>query len=270
MGRTRRLRAATDAQPFELAPPAREGLQILLYANDSAVDCGASAADFAVGIEELVQTGMDKCDLRWLIQKGYVEHFVEFVAPLRVDVDLLPSASLRLSRASCFCLTAAGVQFAHQYPSRHPVIIGKTTSLAASRSPSDKPIGPVWDPTRRTLSFHGTVIRRFTKRNSKQVQIVIAFHEQRFAASIDDPLQPSNDVDPKDRLYKAVLRLSKSICPPLIRFECDSDHTAVSWHEVAPPRENKYEVIAKRRLADLSARFGRRWFLLIPHTREIV
>ncbi len=217
---------------FRLAERVSSGLCLLLYAYTSAIDAGRPIVDLALTIGELRAVGTKDCDLRWLVAKSYIGHFVEVHIPARLNPKLRPSKSVRIGNTSCFALTQCGLPLAIQMADRYLV-----ESMPRAAEPELSRTGivdlrPTWDQSRRHLSVGTVVVRRFHGRVSQQEHLVIAFHEEEFADKIDDPLPPTPGVDSKDRLYRAVYRLSQSIDPPLIKLECTSLRTALYWEFV--------------------------------------
>ena len=60
-----------------LRPRLRSGFRILLEAFNDAQEARRKPWDFAVKMAQLQAAGLTKDDLRWLFDRGYVQHAVE-------------------------------------------------------------------------------------------------------------------------------------------------------------------------------------------------
>src|SRR5262245_47153307 len=70
--------------------------------------------DFAVDLGHLRALGVNDCDLRWLLCKGFVEHAVESSRAGCVARSFRPGPALLFEERSSFILTSTGVRLAQR------------------------------------------------------------------------------------------------------------------------------------------------------------
>jgi hypothetical protein len=200
-----------------------DGLQALSVAQHYAADIERPASDFAIEIQSLRKVGLSNSDLRWLICKGYVQHFIDQTRSDQPGRSVVRTESLRLVPASCFVLTPAGIAIAESYD-MHPARNCRGQDLTAV------PDVPTWDSTTRVLRLGPDVVAIFDSRAPAQEQILAAFEEERWPVRIDDPLTPNGEGDHKTRLNKAIHRLNKHVNSPHIHFCADGSGQGICWH----------------------------------------
>ena len=92
---------------------------------------------------------------------------------------------------------------------------------------------PAWDAVRRELRLGGLLIKRFRVPALNQQLILAAFEELGWPQGIDDPLPPTADKHPKERLHEAIDRLNRSQQNRLIRFRGDGTGEGILWELIA-------------------------------------
>ncbi|MBI3406825.1 MAG: hypothetical protein HY040_00525 [Planctomycetes bacterium] len=56
-----------------------------------------------------------------------------------------------------------------------------------------------------------------------------AFEEENWPVHLDDPLSPTREIDPKQRLHDAISRLNRNQKNRLLRFEGDGTGRGLRW-----------------------------------------
>lgn len=194
------------------------GVERLCRAWVLSQDAQRSPADFAVEMRRLQELGLTECDLRWLICKGYVEHFMDMTLPGAHGRVTQLVDSLQFSARSCFALTSAGIAFAERLRTRSP-LGGREPDPVPEPNSLDAGV-PRWLPETRQLCIEGVMIKEFRVPAPNQELILAAFEEEHWTPQIDDPLPPCIGVDCRMRLNKTVYRLNHTLHPPLIHFAC--------------------------------------------------
>jgi hypothetical protein len=107
--------------------------------------------------------------------------------------------------------------------------------------------GPCYDAERRELRFEGEVVKCFMQESDAQEVILMAFEEERWPRSIDDPLPVKEGQDRKQRLRMAVANLNRRQRVPLLHFSVVRQGTGVAW-ELRDAREGGTTAEETRRL----------------------
>lgn len=204
----------------DTSPAIRGALLLLLEAYESARRLNHDVWDFAVEISCLREQGVSHSQLRCLSCQGYVEHARE-VTKSEDRRRFRPLGKLTLSKKSCFVLTAAGVELART--------ITTVSAPPQNGRPSKLLETPEWDGDRRELRFQRQVVKRFKLPSANQETILMAFHEEGWPARIDDPLPPTPQCDPKQRLRDSIKSLNRSHKKPLIHFAGDGTGEGILW-----------------------------------------
>lgn len=224
-------------------PHVLDALSLLYQASLCAADAGQAPWTFAVEMAELTGKGIDRVWLRWLITKGFIDHAHE-LATLSTEVRHFENQGrLRLTDASCFVLTEAGIAFAgallkEALPNPCENVDSASNGYRAPDGPRDS-IGrsnghsicqkPHWNASSRELYFGGRVIKRFQRSAENQEAILAAFHEEDWPSSIDDPIVPICGGDSQQRLRASVQGLNRQLAPRALEFSCIGSGTAVLW-----------------------------------------
>jgi hypothetical protein len=237
------IRLASQSEEADLAqfaPEVRRGLDQLAQAFRYAQELNCPLWEFAVEIGRLLALGMTTSDLRWLAKCGYLSHGREITAPQdtvrRFDP---PDQNLAFAENTCFVLTGAGLA-ALELPS--PASAAERPWRAAK---------PNWDSESRTFSVGEYLVKRFRVPSSNQEAVLEAFQEEGWPRSIDDPLPPVADQQPKRRLRDTIKCLNLNQAARLIRFRGDGTGQRVRWElvsETVSPADSR-EVQSLRRAA---------------------
>ena len=91
---------------------------------------------------------------------------------------------------------------------------------------------PNWDRVTRTFLVGEHVIKRFRVPSANQEAVLDAFQEDGWPPSIDDPLPPAAEYEPKRRLRDTIKCLNLNQVTPLIRFRGDGTGQQVVWELV--------------------------------------
>ena len=103
--------------------------------------------------------------------------------------------------------------------------------LRASSSPSAGRPKPRWYPELHELHFNSSVIKRFKLPARNQELILAAFEEEGWPSRIDDPLPPTGDLDPRQRLRNTIVTLNRHQLTPLLHFRCDGTGCGIQWEQ---------------------------------------
>lgn len=247
----------TPTRPF---PPRAviEALDGLRRALSYAADTGVDPWQFAVELDELVRHGLVVNDLRWLILKGLVLHARETTIPGATARTFTPLPATAIPPDARFVLTTTGsglcdtlgqlVSNPDAHPDRTPIAPSPipptpdhtpTAPAPHPLSPSPGPPStlptaddkPTWDPNRRELRFRGQVVKRYRVPAPNQELILAAFEEDGWPDSIDDPLPPVPDIEPRRRLQATVKSLNRCQAVEMLRFHGNGGER-VLWGQV--------------------------------------
>ncbi len=259
-------RPASELGKADLAqfgPEIRRGLDQLMRAVYYAQELSSSLWDFAVEIDRLLALGVTTSDLRWLVKRGYLSHGREITVPQDANRRFEPpDQNLAFARNTCFVLTEAGRVILgaectqpNQAALNHsinelPMTIGHDKMVASRQDGSftdlqiDLPLRamagertppgtiPNWDKDSRTFLVGEHLIKRFRVPSPNQEAVLEAFQEEGWPASIDDPLTPVSDYEPKRRLRDTIKCLNVNQTTRLIRFRGDGTGQRVLWEFV--------------------------------------
>ncbi len=249
----------------DIAPEMRAGLGQMARAVEYARELECDVWDFAVEIDRLFALGLTTSDLRWLIKRGFVRHARESTAK-QDSVRRFDSPDMNLAFASntCFVITNEGVEAiqgnvnvkSHRlgqddYHNRElEVRAGKRISAASDFDEESAPIladradfgtpdratnVPNWDHDARTLQVGEYTIKRFRVPSPNQESVLNAFQEEGWPHSIDDPLSPVPDQQPKRRLRDTIKCLNLNQAVRRIRFRGDGTGQRVLWELLDEP-----------------------------------
>jgi len=199
-------------------------------------------------------------DLRWLVKRGYLSHARETTAPQDPDRHFdPPEPNLAFARNTCFVLTEAGLaavdrrcqpdravaampdSAGHDHagpvtdagpradmgPAKDSQIDLPSRELAARQG--RPPAIPNWDRDTRTFLVGAELVKRFRVPSPNQEAVLDAFQEEGWPPSIDDPLSPVPDQQPKRRLHDTIRSLNLNQAKRLIRFRGDGTGQRVFW-----------------------------------------
>lgn len=200
----------------------RPGLRLLLRAWQFAQDLAKPPWEFAVEIAALHRAGLTDNDLRWLLCKQYAEQAPEIIRPRQTRRTFGKAAAARFGARTCFILTAAGAECIHRLDSA--AHIPRPTRIHALSKAK-----PVWDFRLRELRFQGQIVKRFRVPAPNQELILSVFQEERWPPRIDDPLPPTDEIDPKKRLNAVIQSLNRCQVNPLIHFGGNGEADGVVW-----------------------------------------
>ncbi len=96
-------------------------------------------------------------------------------------------------------------------------------------TPLDSGVTPNWDRETRTFMVGGFLVKRFRVPSPNQEAVLDAFQEEGWPRSVDDPLSPVPDQQPKRRLRDTIKCLNMNQAIHAIRFRGDGTGQRVSW-----------------------------------------
>jgi len=234
----------------------------LLKAYDYAQDLECSLWDFSVEIERLFALGITTSDLRWLVKRGFISHAEEIAAGHEADRRFdAESQSLAFSSSTCFALTVSGLgimgrdisaesilalprmaaaengqtelgrSFSSsnlELPSRNAAKTAYARGIATRQAPSSSAV-PNWDRDTRTFLVGEHLVKQFRVPSPNQEAVLEAFQEEGWPRSVDDPLPPVPDQQPKRRLRDTIKCLNMNQVSRAIRFRGDGTGQRVFW-----------------------------------------
>jgi hypothetical protein len=217
--------------------PALDGLIAAFnYAEDSQTDHW----QFAVNLAELRENGATLTDLRWLILRGFAEHALETTVPGDAERSFRKLGPTAFPADACFVLSSAG---ASKLTKALCSMEGMNAQFARRATPIEKSkerhspgshLTPEWDPLRRELRYRGQVIKRYRVPAQNQELVLEAFQELAWPDFIDDPLPPTPEQDPKERLQATIKSLNRNQLSRAIRFHGNGNGQQVYW-QAKPP-----------------------------------
>jgi hypothetical protein len=204
-------------------------LRLLWQAYNDALEVDREPTEFAVELSDFLLLGITRADVRRLVSQGYARHLVQ-VSSLRARKRRFQCLdTLSFTDISCFVLTDAGAALARELRSAR-----RHTSLLPSPARIDAPSRhqPHWDSGARELWLGRTLVKRFRHAAPNQERILAAFQEESWPTHIDDPLPPSDGVDPKRRLHDTVNHLNQHQQNGVVHFRTNGNGTGVCWSRV--------------------------------------
>ncbi len=229
---------ATDQISLPLSEPFRSALSVLLAAFDYAADSRADRWQFAIDLSDLFARGATLSDIRWLIHRGLAEHAKETTTPGDPKRSFRALAPTSFPADACLTLTDHGAT------SLRPLLQSREASapnppqsgaFPDPRPPTPDPSAaprPLWDPLHRELRYAGQVIKRYRVPAPNQELILTAFQEEGWPEFIDDPLSPTDGIEPKLRLQRTIKCLNRHQLSGLIRFHGNGNGLRVHWEPV--------------------------------------
>jgi len=246
---------ALPAARKELPTGVRSVLSVLFQAQVYAQMLKRDVWEFALELPNLCLTGLSINDLRWLTCMGYVKHAEEINSGSGDRRAFRSYSRLTFTPLTCFVLTPAGVQVAHETLESNDLseevdalginvpgldlsgnLSGTTddstrVSFAQRASSADQPylVLPYWDADRRQLSLGGTVVKHYKLPSPNQEMILTAFEEEDWRPRIDDPLPPVSHLNPKRRLHDTIKSLNRHQKNRIVRFAGDGRGEGILW-----------------------------------------
>jgi hypothetical protein len=212
-------------------------LALLYRAFQYSVHTSSNRWQFAVEIEELLSVGITRSDLRWLVVADMVSHAAEVHEPMSQTRRFEVLGTRPFLRNSCFVLSDHAIMMiSQQFRARPRRSIRLTIAAPSGLLPptvqngaSAQQFVPQWHSERRELRLRGQLIKQFRGPAANQEWIIRAFHEEQWAARIDDPLPPIADRDSQRRLNDAIKNLNRHQAHPLISFHGDGTGRGILW-----------------------------------------
>ncbi len=200
-----------------LTPGLQGALSLLLDAHEAGAETGRDPWQFALEAHALKDAGLSHSDLRLLVYDGYVKHQVEWTRRGAKQRTFRQPRSLRIEERSCFVLTSAGLELAHEVDGYH------TPEASACAQ-------PYWDHDLRELRIGSVVAKRFRQPAKNQETILSAFQREGWPPRIDNPLPGDDATAALERLHDAVKRLNRQHRPAL-SFHSDGNDGVV-WQSL--------------------------------------
>ena len=193
-----------------LPEKAQEALAGLWKAFACARDLKIDPWEFSLQLLHLVDLGVDKSDLRWLVLNGYVT-FRDQGGRIQPGSNVVASGDPR------FMITEAGVLVVGAMGQGMPEIVPLCSQL------------PHWDSDRRTLYLGQQIVKRFKRPSPNQDLILLAFEEEGWPRHIYDPLPAKDEVVAKQRLHDTIVWLNRNQENRLLRFSGDGTGEGICW-----------------------------------------
>ncbi len=198
----------------------RSWIELLLESWRQARQAGWEPAELALELQELLNWGASRVQLRLLVLRQLLAHVREVTAMCDAARRFQWAAGNKMTSDSCFYLTAAGARFFTRCQAN--VVPGDAGSAT---------LAPQWKPGPRELWHGNQIVKRFRQPAHNQERILAAFQEQHWPLRIDDPL-PGSAVEPKTRLRAAIRSLNSRQQRRLLRFWADGTGEGVGWEAV--------------------------------------
>ena len=203
---------------FIVEPALRELAMNFELARD--VQC--NPWQFAVEIGRLTAGGTTSGALRWLVAKGYFEHAVEVTQPCDTTRKFRSAKTLAFTRRSCFSISEAGLSLVGRDS------VGEVLPVSPRCDPATLDL-PRWDGESHVLYARGQIVKQFRVPSPSQELILAAFQEEGWPRIIFDPLVPSPNQVPKQRLRETIRCLNRNQKNRLVRFQGDGSGQGVGW-----------------------------------------
>ncbi len=211
--------------PVKLQP----AMALLLQADDYAVQTSRDRWEFAVEIRTLLELGLTRNDLRWLLRMRYVDQAREVSAHGEDGRAFRPTVGLKFTKRTCFVLTKEGIAANRRLRDGGSLSHADSTAVSGGAHAYTTPRRPKWDPESRELSLAGRVVKRFRWHAFNQERVLAAFEEEDWPQRIDDPLSPKNGQDSKRRLSDTIKWLNRKQQNRLLHFRGDGSGEGVIW-----------------------------------------
>lgn len=196
----------------------RTGIEGLLNAKAFALDTGVDVWQFAIELRTLLDNGVSRSALRWMVSSGLLDHARETTRSTARSRSFQANSCLKFREDSCFIVTELGKsQLGCHYPS------------AEGAGEQRNVIKPVWDPQMRELWYGDTLVKRFRRPASNQEAVLSTFQEESWSSRVDDPLPQQTGHDPKRRLHDTINALNRNQKKNVIRFFGDGTGEGICW-----------------------------------------
>ena len=223
-----------NSDEFRLSSSIRDALDALYRSGLYAKDLDCDRWDFAIEMDRLLTLGLSKCELRWLLAKGYLECAREADSDRHGVRSFSDVGNRVLVGETCFVLSFTGEQRVHDLIERGQSLSLVVLPTTAIVNP-DALVRPCWNRQRRTLKVGDAIVKHYRVPAGNQEVILDTLEEDGWPDRIDDPLTPFPQQDPKRRLQSAIMCLNRNQRLPLLRFRGDGSGTGILWEHVACP-----------------------------------
>ncbi|MGO9112528.1 MAG: hypothetical protein ACLP9L_25135 [Thermoguttaceae bacterium] len=180
--------------------------------------------EFSLPLLHLVDLGVDKSNLRWLVLHGYVT-FRDRGRRCQPGTNVASGSDPRFLITQDGALVAGAGSEGADCPS------GRSANSAETASSCS--VLPRWDRKLRLLSFDGYAVKQFRLPASNQEAVLSTFEAEGWPPSIDDPLPFVPGLQPKERLHVTIRHLNANHQTRLIRFRGNGTGEAVLWGPIA-------------------------------------
>ena len=176
-----------------------------------------------VALSSLRAAGVTDALLRRWLAVGHIS-----LSPRQINGVRSRTSSLKFAAQTRFRVTASGrqalletaaVELARKGP-WNPAVNGTTAATYT----------PHWDAEMRELWWGRILVKKFTMPAPDQETILNSFQERSWSSSIDDPLRPEIDQNPKEHLRETIKNLNRLHRRRLIRFGGRGDGKGVRWY----------------------------------------
>lgn len=148
---------------------------------------------------------------------GHAHHLQQIFSRRTVDTPILGLSTY--SPSPCLPVPATAQQPTHEAVIPQP----RFTVIPSAEKPH-------YDQDRRELWYAGHLIKRYKVPAKNQELILLAFDEEGWPARIDDPLPPTDDIEPKLRLRDTITQLNRHRRTFGLRFHGDGNGRGIKWN----------------------------------------
>lgn len=211
-----------------LTPLHCRALRLLSEAWLAACSEGRDVWQFAVEISQLRAVGLNFTDLRLLLCWDYLQHAQERTTARTSQRVFQPLKALALPRRTCFVLTAKGREAVLEFCTDSALeedasTAGPTATLHSILA------APRWDGKVSQLWWGKHLVKEFRRPAVNQELVLAALEEEGWPPRIDDPLPPTDYIDPKVRLHDTIKALNHHHLHRIIQFCGDGKGRGIQW-----------------------------------------
>ena len=211
-----------------LSPLQWKALRLLRDARLAARSQRQDVWQFAVEIEQLRALGLSCTDMRCLLYWNYLEHAQERTTARSSERIFQPLNALVLPKRTCFVLTARGREIVSESRGETAAVDGALSEEPTAMLHRD-PLAPHWDDQASQLWWGKELIKIFRRPAINQGLVLAALEEEGWPPRIDDPLPPTDNIDPKVRLHDTIKALNRHHLQRIIRFVGDGRARGIQW-----------------------------------------
>ena len=219
--------------PADAPPGLADALRILGEARERAQQDQLDVWATAIALPVLLQAGLTKKQLSGLWTGGAIEQRDETTRPGDRSRTFRPSPSGRISKRTCFVLTAAASPTFSPLLAAAPAKAPIPQPQEAAPSPRSRtnPI-PHWNRRTLTLTFRGKVVKRFKRYPRNQAPVLDYLEKSGWRQVVENILEALSGPHRMTHLHNTINWLNRGQQTPLIRFH-PYGKTGIRWEDVS-------------------------------------